>query len=135
MRIVSTFLPPEQSALTNNAPTIVMAFDTLVEQKSHVVGITVGSVQGPDIADVRVSELGQLIISRCSAHMAKNYPQGVVVLAGVASVTGAKERVRNVLAKAPPNSFVLLLCANNKVYDAAFPAIGVDMQSANMSSH
>ena len=135
MRIVSTFLPPEQSALTDNAPTIVMAFDTLVDQKSHVVGITVGSVQGPDIAHVRVSELGQLIISRCGSHMAKNYPQGAVVLAGVANVTGAKERVRNVLAKAPPNSFVLLLCANNKVYDAAFPAIGVDMQSANMSPH
>ena len=135
MKIISTFLPPEISPLTGNGPSIVMAFDTLVGQKSHVVGITVGRVNGPDIADVVVSDLGQTIIDRCARHLARNYPQGAVVVAGVASVTGAKERVRQVLTKAPPESFVLLLCANDKVYDAAFPALGVDLQSANLNTH
>ena len=122
MRIISTFLPAEDSAIADSNPTIVMAFDTLVDQKSHVVGITVGHVDGPDLADVRVSAIGQTIIERCCAHMARNYPQGVVVLAGVASVANAKDRVRKVLAKAPDKSFVLLVCADHKVYDAAFPA-------------
>ena len=110
----------------------MMAFDTLVDHRSHVVGITVGRVDGPDITEVRVSAIGQAIIERCGIHLARNYPQGAVVVAGVASVGGAKERVRNVLAHAPDNSFVLLVCANDKVYDAAFPALGVDLQSANM---
>lgn len=132
MRIVSTFFPPEESTITGDRPSVMMAFDTLVNEKSHVVGITVGRVDGPDLADVRVSPLGQSIINRCAGHIAQNYPQATVVVAGVASVTSAKQRVRDVLAKAPPQSFVLLVCANDKVYDAAFPALGVDLQSANM---
>lgn len=135
MRIVSTFLPAEVSSLAGDSPTIVMAFDTLVDEKSHVVGITVGRVDGPDLADVRVSPIGQCIINRCAGHIAQNYPQATVVVAGVASVTSAKQRVRDVLAKAPPKSFVLLVCANDKVYDAAFPALGLDLQSANMNQH
>lgn len=132
MQIISTFLPAQASALTGGSPTVVMAFDTLVDRKSHVVGITVGHMDGPDIASVRVSPVGQSVIDRCASHIAQNYPQATVVVAGVASVSGAVQRVRHVLAKAPPGSFVLLLCANDKVYDAAFPALGVDMQSANM---
>ena len=133
MRIISTLLPPEPFPIAgDNRPTIVMAFDTLVDQKSHVVGITVGRMQGPDLANVQVSAIGQTIIDRCGRHMAQNYPKGIVVVAGVAAVPGAKERVRQVLAKAPPQSFVLLLCANDRVYDAAFPALCVDLQSANM---
>ena len=134
MKTISTFLPPEKSSITGDRPSVMMAFDTLVGQKSYVVGITVGRLNGPDIADVMVSEVGQAIIDRCARHMARNYPQGTVIVAGVASVTGAKERVRQVLAKAPPESFVLLVCANDKVYDAAFPALGVDLQSANMNA-
>lgn len=134
MRIISTFLPAEPSALMQGRPTIMMAFDTLVEQKSHVVGITVGRVNGPDLTDVRVSPTGLGIIDRCTRHMAQNYPQGATVLAGVASVTGAKQRVRDVLANAPPDAFVLLVCANDKVYDAAFPALCVDSKSANMQA-
>ena len=133
MKIISTFLPPEQSSITGDRPSIMMAFDTLVDQKSHIVGITVGRVDGPNLDAVMVSEVGQAIIDRCSRHLARNYPQGAVVVAGVASIPGAKERVAKVLAKAPPNSFVLLVCANDKVYDAAFPALCVDLQSANIN--
>lgn len=132
MRIVSTLLPAEVSGLAGGSPTIVMAFDTLVDEKSHVVGITVGSMDGPNLADVRVCALGQGIIDRCARHLAQNYPQAAVVVAGVASVGGAKQRVRDVLAKAPKDSFVLLVCANNKVYDAAFPALGLNVQATNL---
>lgn len=133
MKTISTFLPPEKSTITGDRPSIVMAFDTLVGQKNHIVGITVGRMEGPDLADVMVSEVGQAIIDRCARHLARNYPKSAVVVAGVANVTGAKERVGKVLAKAPPDSFVLLVCANDKVYDAAFPALGVDLQSANVN--
>lgn len=135
MKIISTFLPASVEALTDDRPTVMMAFDTLMGQKSYVVGITVGSMQGVDLSAVRVSPVGQAIIARCSAHMAANYPNGTVVLAGVAKVPGAKERVRQVLTKAPEHSFVLFVCANDKVYDAAFPALGVDYQSASQQSH
>lgn len=133
MRIVSTFLPAEPLAAMAGRPAIVMAFDTLVDQKGVVVGITVGRMERPELSGVRVSELGNAIIERCGRHMALNYPQGAVVVAGVAQVAGAKQRVRDVLAKAPPGAFVLLLCANDKVYDAAVPALGIDGQSAHVN--
>lgn len=135
MRIISTFLPSAIEALTGDSPAIVMAFDTLVNEKSVVVGIAEGVVQGPNVADVRVSPVGQLVLQRCTEHHRRNHPQGAVVLAGVASVSGAKERVRKVLAKAPEHALVLLVCANGKVYDAAFDALGVDMQSAHQQRH
>jgi hypothetical protein len=134
LRILSSFLPPQP--VEGLAPkTLVMVFDTLVQQKRVVVGITVGKVQGPDLASVRVSAIGQNIINALASHMRLNYPQGAVIVAGVAQVPGAKERVRKVLAQAPEGSGVLLVCADNKVYDAAFPALGVDYQSANMNLH
>ncbi|OOH92301.1 hypothetical protein BMF29_08420 [Comamonas kerstersii] len=116
-------------------PAVLMVFDTLVDQKRVVVGITVGQVQGPDLGSVRVSPIGQRVIDALGQHMAANYPQGAVIIAGVAQVPGAKERVRKVLAQAPEGSGVLLVCADHKVYDAAFPALGVDYQSANMNLH
>lgn len=132
MRIVSTFLPSEHTPEAGDQATIVMVFDTLVDQVSVVVGITVGQVQGNDLNAVRVSSVGQVVIARLGAHRQRNYPNGVVVVAGVAQVASAKKRVRDVLAKAPQGAAVLLVCADDKVYDAAFDALGVDMQSANM---
>lgn len=132
MRIISTFLKPEKSEQFGT-DTLVMVFDTLVDSKSLIVGITQGVVKGNDFAGARVSQTGQVVIERLQRHRERNYPQGAVVLAGVAQVAGAKERVRQVLAKAPHQSAVLLVCANGKVYDAAFDALGLDMQSANMN--
>ena len=133
-RIISTFLPPAPGK--NGEPAaLLMAFDTLVNEKSVVVAITVGQVQGPNIVDIRASALGRRVIDRVDAHARLNYPDGSAVVAGVAQVAGAKERVRKVLAQAPEHSCVFLICANDKVYDAAFPALGVDFQSANMDQH
>lgn len=135
MRIISTFLPPGAEEITNGAQALLMAFDTLVDNKNLVVGITVGSMDGTSLESVRVSAVGQAVLNRCAAHHRINYPDGVVIVAGVASVAGAKERVRKVLAKAAPQAFVLLLAANDKVYDAAFEALGVDLQSAKQRPH
>lgn len=101
MRIVSSPLPAEVATLVDGRPAIVMAFDTLVDQKSLVVGLTEGVMSGPDLADLRLSDVGALIVERCRRHMQLNYPQGAVVLAGVAQVASAKQRVRQVLAHAP----------------------------------
>lgn len=94
MKIVSSFLPAQAPDVVDNRPTIVAAFDTLVDQKSVVVGLTVGAVQGPNLWDVQVSEVGWVVMERAGAHHRRNYPDGPVVIAGVASVTGAKQRVR-----------------------------------------
>lgn len=133
-RIISTLLPPSPGK-DGEPAALLMAFDTLVNEKSVVVGITVGQVQGQNLDAVRVSPVGQRIIDSAGTHAKTNYPHGVVVIAGVAQVAGAKERVRKVLAQAPEHSCVFLICANDKVYDAAFPALGVDFQSANMDQH
>lgn len=133
MRIISTFLAPEHSQELGQH-TILMVFDTLVQEKSVVVGITVGVVQGNDLAGVLVSPTGQMVVERLERHRERNYPQGAVVIAGVAKVAGAKERVRQVLAKAPEHAAVLLVCVDDKVYDAAFAGLGVDYGSANMKT-
>lgn len=134
LQVISTFLPPQ--AIEGVSPkTVLMLFDTLVDKKRVVVGITVGQVQGQDLSEVRVSPVGQNIINALGLHMRLNYPQGPVIIAGVAQVPGAKERVRKVLAQAPEGSGVLLVCASNKVYDAAVPALCIDYQSANMDLH
>jgi hypothetical protein len=131
MRVISTLLPALPEEATGNRPTVLMAFDTLVDDKSVVVGLTEGVVAGPDVSDTRLSPVGQLVLARCSAHHRLNYPQGAVVLAGVASVGNAKQRVRQVLTQAPEYALVLLVCANGKVYDAALNALGFDAQTAH----
>jgi hypothetical protein len=135
MRIHSSFLPAAPEEVVGNQPTVLMAFDTLVDNKGLVVGLTEGVVAGPDISGVRLTQIGSLVLARCMARHEINHPDGTVVLAGVASVGGAKERVRKVLAQAPEHAFVLLVCANGKVYDAAFNALGIDPKSANQQRH
>lgn len=134
MRIISTLLPAAPEELLEGRKTVVMALDAFVDDKPLVVGITVGRLDGPTLEDVAVSKPGQLIIDRCGRHMQLNYAEGAVVVAGVASVAGAKQRVRKVLADAPPKAFVLLVCASNKVYDAALPALEINLQAVNLQA-
>lgn len=131
MKIISTLLPAEPSDLVGGKPAIVTALDTLVDQKPLIVGLTIGALQGPQLTDVKLSQVGSLIVERCARHQDLNYPDGTVLIAGVASVGNAVERVRKVLAQAAPGTFVLLVCADDKVYDAAYPALCVDLKSAN----
>lgn len=132
MPIISTLLPSAPEELLAGQQTILMALDTLVDDKSLVVGITVGSLNGPTINDVALSQPGVLVLDRCRRHHQLNYPDGTVILAGVAQAGNAKQRVRHVLTQAPPHALVLLICANGKVYDAAFPALGIDLQALNV---
>ena len=134
MRIISTFLGAHDDQLAEGVKTVLAAFDTLVDDKPLVVGLTVGRVEGSDLDSVRATAVGEAIIARCAAHHRLNYPGGLVLVRGIQAVAGAKERVRQVLANAPPQCFVLLLAADAKVYDAAFKGLGVDLQSANANT-
>lgn len=134
MRIISTFLPAVFDAEFGKK-TILMAFDTLIDDKSVVIGITVGRLDGPTLDDVMVGAIGQKIITRLAGHHKLNYPQtSPVVIAGVQSVSNAVHRVRNVLRNVPDKSVLLFVCSNDKVYDAAFTALGVDFKSADMQA-
>ena len=133
MRIVSTFLPPTESDVrVGGRPAIVMAMDTLVQEKSVVVGITIGRMGGKTLDDVVLSDVGRIVVDRCRRHMQLNYPDGAVLVAGVAQVAGAKERVRQVLAKAPPHAFVLLVAAADDVCAAVIKAVGLKHQAPNI---
>lgn len=139
MRVISTFLRAASFEGTGVAAVaeqgVLAVFDTLYGDKRLVVGITVGSAQSRHIDDVRLaSPVGQAVMDRMLAHHALHYPGGAVVLAGVAQVPGAKQRVGQVLAQAPDQAAVLLLCANNKVYDAAWDALGIDLNSARQDT-
>ena len=129
MRVISTFLPAAPEEALEHRQTILLALDTLVDQKSLVVGLTVGRVAGHTLEDVTVSQPGALVIQRCVRHMDLNYPQGAVMVAGIAQVSHAPQRVRQVLTQAAPGSLVLLVCANAKVYDAVFPCLGINLQT------
>lgn len=133
MRIVSTFLPVSESDVrVAGRPAIVMAMDTLVDEKSVVVGITIGRINGQSLDDVVLSDVGRIVVDRCRRHMQLNYPDGVVLIAGVAQVAGAKQRVRQVLAKAPPGALVLLVAAADDVCAAVIQCIGLQHHAANV---
>ncbi len=132
MRVISTFLPPQFDESVG-AKTVLTAFDTLVDEKSIVVGITVGLIKGPTVDDALVTPTGMKIIARVMDHQALNYPDApVVVFAGVQTVGNAVKRVRNLLEKAPHHSTLIIVCADDKVYDAAVTGLGVDFKSANI---
>ena len=135
MRIYSTPLPPSADDLVNGLPSVVMAFDTLVDEKRVVVGLAIGQVQGPDLASLELSNVGFMVLDRCVAHFRRNYPDAPALVFGVTQVANAVKRVRQLLANAPDQSLVMLLCADHKVYDAAYTGLGVDAQAMNQGPH
>lgn len=133
MRVISTPLAATaEEGLFEGNRILLMAFDTLVDSKNLITGITVGKLDGPTLEDVRVSDIGKRIIARMSAHAKLNaIDTSLVVVAGVQNIGGAIKRVSDVLRKAPEGATVLFVCADDKVYDAAFPALRADFQAAN----
>ncbi|MGE4340204.1 MAG: hypothetical protein AB7E55_30265, partial [Pigmentiphaga sp.] len=79
--------------------------------------------------------VGMAVVECITAHHALNYPGKPVVIAGVQQVAGAVQRVSDALKKAAQGAAVLLVCADNKVYDAAFRGLYVDYSSAKQDSH
>jgi hypothetical protein len=130
MRIISTPLPAAPEDLADQRQAIVMALDTLADDKSLVVGLVEGAIDGQRPDQLCVSPVGQAVLDRCSAHHRRVYPAGAVIVAGVADSGSASQRVRQVLAKAPPEALVLLVCATGKVYDAAFTTLSIDFTAA-----
>ena len=133
MQIISTFAPATEGDEPGQQ-VILTVFDTLIEGKSVVVGLTVGTPRAQTLDDVHVSELGQRVLRYLATYHHFRGAKGPLVVAGVASVSGAAQRVRDVLAKAPDGGAVALLCANNKVYDRAFAALNVNLQALGAKS-
>lgn len=142
MRIVSTFVRAERDGAFeamgvegDPKKSLLFVFDTLVDDKSVVSAITVGQVRGESLDDLRLSRVGQFVLDRLATHQKLNYPDGVVMIAGVQNVSNAVQRVRNVLRNAPPGAAVLFVCADDKVYDAAAPGLNIDYKSARQDAH
>lgn len=147
MKIISTLVQPVEATkervlavlkdrgITDTKQVQLLVFDTLVEQKNLVTGITVGQVNGQTIDDVKVSVVGQAVIECLLGHHDLNYQGKPLVVAGVQQVANAVERVSQVLSKAPDGAAVLLVCADSKVYDAAARGLGIDYQSAVQNTH
>lgn len=146
MNIVSTFVQPAPDTLGHIKQILgfdaasrqtfqLFVFDTLVDDKSLVTGLTVGEVRGNAIDGVKVTRIGQAIIQFMLEHHDLNYPGKPIVVAGVQHVAGAVERVRQILKEAPQGAAVLIVCADDEVYDAAAPSLGVDYNSAKPNTH
>lgn len=140
MKLVSTFAPatsgkglqlaePGLADSIGSKNVVLAVFDTFIDGKSLVVGIAVGELAGPAKEDARVSPVGQAVLNRLAEYHHFRYPESDFIVAGVASVASATERVRKVLQQAPAPCAVLLLCADDKIYDKAFTALNVDLQA------
>jgi hypothetical protein len=131
LQIVSTMAPATVDAKTGQH-VVYAVYDTFVDGKSLVVGLTIGLARGNALENVQASPTGLRVIETMASYHHFRYPHGAVILAGVASASGATQRVRKVLANAPDQSAVLLLCADSKIYDKAFAALHVNLQAGNM---
>lgn len=130
MKIFCTYAPVQVDPETGQGLALAV-FDAFVDGKDLVVGVTVGALAGPTPEDAVVSEVGQLVLNRLAQYHDFRYPKGPFIVAGVASVGSATQRVRKVLEQAPPECALLLLCADDKVYAKAFAALNVDLQALN----
>jgi hypothetical protein len=129
MRIVSTYLPAAFDEEYGKS-TFLMGFDTLVGTKNLIVGITVGQIVGKAPEDAKITPIGMKIVARAIRHQELNYPDcKTIAFAGVARGGDALKRVRNLLANSPDKAVLILVCADDKIYDAAFPALNVDHKS------
>lgn len=134
MRLMSSYVAPVFDEDMGRR-LVLTVFDTLVDDRKIVVGITTGVV-GATLEDARLSPIGMRVMAQVMDHHKLNYPETApVIFAGVQRVSNAVQRVRNVLRNAPDGAALLIVCADDKVYDAAFPALGVDFKSANMNPH
>lgn len=128
MQLICTYAPAVHDAELGR-DLICAVFDAFVEGKGLVVALTTGVLQGQALEDVKVSPAGQRVIARLSGYLDFRHPNGVLVVAGVASVAGATQRVRKLLTQAPEGCGLLLVCADDHVYDKAFAALNVDLKS------
>lgn len=136
MRIVSTFVPCAIQGLLEGRRAQLTVFDTFVDAKRLVVGITVGDVgHGQSLEDVELSAVGQKMVKVLADHVYRNFPDAPFLVVGIGARLSAPKRVRQALKKAPENAGMLLVCANAKVYDAAFAALNVDFETAYPNPH
>lgn len=131
MRVKSTYVGPFFDSEMGEK-LLLMVFDTLVDDRSIVVGITVGEV-GLTLDDLLLSSVGHKVMNQVIRHQKLNYSQtDPVIFAGVQYVSSAIQRTRNILSKAPHGAALMIVCADHKVYNAAVPALNIDSQSAKM---
>lgn len=131
MKIISTFLHPvDWEEHGCEAP--LMAFDTLINDKSVVVGIIVGSMIGPTLEDAHVSAPDLQVVRRVIEHHQFIHPKAApIIVAPMKDVDVAKTGLLELLRHAPHQSALVLLCANEMVYEAALPLLCVNFQSPN----
>ncbi|MGS0742844.1 hypothetical protein ACVBEF_13560 [Glaciimonas sp. GG7] len=133
MRVISTFLPTaDWEEPENQVP--LMAFDTLIDDKNVVVGLIVGKTIGPMVGKAYVTLRGLKIIRRVIEQQQLVHATAMPpVFAQMEDVDIARDQVRELLREAPHQSALVLVCGNDEIYEAVFPALCVNFQSPNTS--
>lgn len=134
MKISSTFLPQTYWDEVGGLETL-SAFEVQVDNKTLVVGITVGKMVGPALDDAEVSPLAMRVVSRVIDYHQLNHLEGApFVVAEIKGTLAAVKRVREVFRLAPHRSGLMLMCSSESVYKAAFSALCVDFNCVTLSN-
>ena len=129
MKINSTLLPPADWEEPGGLSPLT-AFEVRIDNKSLAVGIVVGKMIGPSMEDANVSPLAMEVVRRIIDYHQRNHaPDAPFVVAELTGTLAAVKRVREVFRHAPHRSALMLICANERVYKAAFSVLGVDAVS------
>ena len=126
MKIKSTFLPPADGEELGGLASLT-AFEARIDNKSLVVGIAIGTLTGPSKDEAQVNSLAMEVVNRVIDYHQRNHAQDAPFV--VVELTGtlvAVKRVREVFRHAPHRSSLMLMCANERVYEAAISVLGVD---------
>ncbi|QRX83588.1 hypothetical protein [Glaciimonas sp. PAMC28666] len=123
MEIISTFLP--QIGLEKlGKKTRLTAFDTLIDGKSVVVGIAIGNIHKA----TEENAIGIKVASRVIEHHQFKHPKGAPFIVAEMKVSStAVKQARDVLRRAPHQSALMFLCTDERVYNEAFAALGVNL--------
>lgn len=125
MQIKSSLLPPERGV-------ILIALETLADDKRLFVGLGQGSIAG---GEVTLSDTGERCYARLQAHSRAQRPDGAVHIVPIDRFARTRRLIREAFTAAEDGDMVFIVCADGSIYDAAFAQLNIEMRPGLMATH
>lgn len=127
MHVVSTTAFHQQASTE-----FCLVFNTVVDDRSYLVGVTQGRVQGSDV------QLG-LEGSECLRHLAERSqmgdPDASVHFAEIGSEVRAAERMQEIFGVVEDGAAIMFLCGSAALCDTAFALLNVQLPPGSVTRH